>query len=29
MFRERLAIPVLLIIALIWVFAQLGMNFAR
>ena len=29
MFRERLAIPVQLIIALIWVFAQLGMNFAR
>jgi hypothetical protein len=28
MLRDRLAVPVLLIIALVWVFAQLGMNFA-
>jgi len=28
MFRERLAVPVLLLIALVWIFVQLGMDFA-
>ncbi|MFT5087485.1 MAG: hypothetical protein ACI906_000553 [Candidatus Latescibacterota bacterium] len=27
MFRERLAVPVLLLIALVWIFVQLGMDF--